>query len=49
MKLVKDYKGVAIMYLILTIISIIWFVGYEKPEYVNSKVDNTKMVAMINN
>lgn len=31
MRLLKDYKGVALIYIILTIVNIIWIVGYEKP------------------
>lgn len=31
MKLFKGYKGVAIIYLVLTIINVVWIVNYEKP------------------
>lgn len=31
MKLFKGYKGVAIIYLVLTIINVVWVVNYEKP------------------
>lgn len=31
MKLLKDYKGVAIIYIIITLFNIIWVVNYEKP------------------
>ncbi len=31
MRLLKDYKGVALIYIILTVVNIIWIVGYEKP------------------
>lgn len=31
MKLLKDYKGVLLIYVVLTIINAIWIVGYEKP------------------
>ena len=30
MKLFKGYKGVAIIYLVLTIINVVWVVNYEK-------------------
>lgn len=32
MKLLKDYKGVALIYLIITLINVIWVVNYNKPE-----------------
>lgn len=31
MKLLKDYKGVAIIYIIITLFNVIWIVNYEKP------------------
>lgn len=31
MKLFKGYKGVALIYLALTIINVVWIVNYEKP------------------
>lgn len=31
MKLFKGYKGVALIYLVLTIINVVWIVNYEKP------------------
>lgn len=31
MKLLKDYKGVALIYVILTLVNVIWVIGYEKP------------------
>lgn len=34
MKLFKGYKGVALIYLIITLINIIWLVNYEKPDEV---------------
>ena len=47
MKFLRDYKGVIIIYLLITVVNIIWFVGYEKPENKNIKVDNTKTVAVV--
>ena len=32
MKLLKDYKGVALIYLVITLVNIIWVVNYEKPQ-----------------
>lgn len=31
MKLLKDYKGVALIYLIITLINVVWVVNYDKP------------------
>ena len=31
MKLFKGYKAVAVLYLIITVINIVWVVNYEKP------------------
>lgn len=31
MKLLKDYKGVALIYLVITLINVVWVVNYEKP------------------
>ena len=48
MKLLKEYKGIVIIYLIITIVNIIWFTSYEKPAIKNVKADDTKTIAMIN-
>ena len=32
MKLLKDYKGVALLYLVIILVNIIWVVNYEKPQ-----------------
>jgi len=34
MKFLKDYKGMAFVYLVLTLINIIWLVSYDKPSAV---------------
>lgn len=31
MKIFKGYKGVALIYLIVTLVNVIWVVNYEKP------------------
>ncbi len=31
MKFLKDYKGVAVIYLVITLINILWVINYEKP------------------
>jgi hypothetical protein len=31
MKALKGYKKVAMIYLILTIVNVIWVIGYQKP------------------
>lgn len=30
MKLLKDYKGVALIYLIITLVNVAWVVNYDK-------------------
>lgn len=45
MKWIKDYKGVAIIYVILTIVNVIWIVGYEKPDEIK-QVSNEKNVVI---
>ena len=40
MRLLKDYKKVAIIYILLTLINVIWIVSYDRSEtikYVDSK------------
>lgn len=32
MKLLKDYKGVAIIYLVITLVNVIWVVNYNRPD-----------------
>ena len=34
MKLFKEYKGVALIYLFITIVNVMWVVNYEKPDYI---------------
>jgi len=43
MKLLKDYKGVALIYLVITIVNVIWVVNYNKPEDIK-QVSNEKNV-----
>lgn len=45
MKWFKDYKGVLLIYVILTIVNIIWVVGYEKPTEIK-QVSNEKNVVI---
>ena len=47
MKLLKDYKGVAIIYLIITVINILFVVNYNKPNEVK-QVSNEKQVVYNN-
>ncbi|HIU39884.1 MAG TPA: hypothetical protein IAB68_01100 [Candidatus Aphodocola excrementigallinarum] len=44
MKLLKDYKGVALIYIVITLINVIWVVNYERPNDIISKVSNEKTV-----
>ena len=45
MKLFKDYKGVMLIYLVITIINVVWMVNYEKPND-NKRVQNENSVTM---
>lgn len=45
MRLLKDYKGVALIYIVLTLINVVWLVNYEKP-YDTSSVSNKKNVVV---
>lgn len=44
MKFLKDYKGVALIYLVLTIVNVIWIINYERPEEVKQVKNETKFV-----
>lgn len=39
MKILDEYKGVAIVYLVITIIAMFWITGFSKPD-TNSQVKN---------
>lgn len=45
MKLLKDYKGVALIYLIITLFNVIWIINYEKPGDVK-QVQKEKNIVM---
>lgn len=45
MKILKDYKGVAFIYVILTLINVVWVIGYEKIDEVK-QVSNEKNVVI---
>lgn len=45
MKLLKDYKGVALIYLIITLFNIIWVINYEKPNDIK-QVQNERNIVM---
>ena len=45
MKFLKGYKGVAIIYLVITLINIIWVVNYEKQNDVK-QVSKERNVAL---
>ena len=45
MKLLKDYKGVALIYVALTLVNVIWLVNYERPTETKS-VSNEKNVVI---
>ena len=44
MKFLKGYKGVALFYLVLTIVNVIWIVNYDRPEEVKQVKNETKFV-----
>lgn len=45
MKLLKDYKGVALIYLVITLINVIWVVNYNKPDDIK-QVSNERNVVL---
>lgn len=45
MKLLKGYKGIAIFYLVITIINVLWIVNYNNPSQVN-RVEKEKNVVL---
>lgn len=45
MKILKDYKGVALIYLILTLVNAIWIIGYDKEETIK-QVSNERNVVI---
>lgn len=45
MKLFKGYKGVAIIYIILTVLNIIWLVGYDN-NTTTKQVSNEKSIVL---
>lgn len=45
MKLLKDYKMVAVVYLIITLVNVVWLVNYERPQ-TTSHVSNEKNVVL---
>ncbi len=45
MKLLKDYKGVALIYLVITLVNVIWVVNYNKPEDVK-QVSNERNIVL---
>ena len=44
-KLLKDYKGVAFIYIVLTLVNVLWVVNYEKPVNVK-RVSNEKNIVL---
>ena len=48
MKFFKDYKGVALIYLVVTIINVICLINYEKP-IETVKIENEKAVVVVQN
>ena len=45
MKLLKEYKGIAFIYIVLTIVNVLWVVNYEEP--VDTKrVSNEKNIVL---
>lgn len=45
MKLLKDYKGVALIYIVLTLVNAIWIIGYERPSEVK-QVSNERSIVL---
>lgn len=45
MKVLKDYKGVALIYIVLTLVNVIWVIGYDKQSEVK-QVSNERNVVL---
>lgn len=45
MKFLKEYKGVALVYLIITLINVVFVINYEKPEDIK-QVSNERNVVV---
>lgn len=45
MKILKDYKGVALIYVVLTLVNVIWVLGYDKEEPIK-QVSNERNVVI---
>ena len=48
MKFFKDYKGVVLIYLVVTIVNIICLINYEKP-HETVRIEKEKAIAVIQN
>lgn len=44
MKFFKGYKGVALIYLAVTLINVIWVVNYERPADIKQVSEKTNVV-----
>ena len=45
MKFFKGYKGVVLIYVVLTLVNAIWIIGYERPSEVK-QVSNERNVVI---
>lgn len=45
MKFIKEYKGIMIMFLIITIVNVIWVTSYDNSKIVNT-VNKEKTIAL---
>ena len=45
MKFLKEYKGVALVYLIITLINVVFVINYEKPEDIK-QVSNERNIVV---
>lgn len=45
MKFLKDYKGVALIYIIITLVNVLWVVNYDRPNEVK-QVQKERNVVM---
>lgn len=46
MKLLKEYKGIAFIYIVLTLVNVLWVVNYEKPIEDTKSVSNEKNIVL---
>ena len=45
MNLLKEYKGIAFIYIVLTLVNVLWIINYEEPVE-TKRVSNEKNIVL---